>query len=62
MLDSRHVLYTFTGNAGVFSAPFLLEDDERYAGKRPFRTFIGFKYHGGYSDHLPVYLDLFSNK
>lgn len=37
---------------------FLLEQDEKYPGKKPFRTFIGFTYHGGFSDHLPVFLDL----
>jgi len=37
---------------------FLLEDDERYLGKQPFRTYIGYSYHGGYSDHLPVMIEL----
>lgn len=34
--------------------PFLLEDDEKYGGKKPFRTYLGPKYLGGYSDHLPL--------
>ena len=34
--------------------PFLLEADDSYRGLRPFRTFFGPRYHGGYSDHLPV--------
>lgn len=34
--------------------PFLLEDDEKYGGKKPYRTYIGPKYLGGYSDHLPL--------
>ncbi|WP_414477993.1 endonuclease/exonuclease/phosphatase family protein [Prevotella sp.] len=33
---------------------FLLEDDEKYGGKTPLRTYNGFKYKGGYSDHLPL--------
>lgn len=33
---------------------FLLEDDEKYGGKKPFRTYLGPKYLGGYSDHLPL--------
>ena len=37
---------------------FLLEDDEKYLGKKPFRTYVGFRYIGGYSDHLPIYLDI----
>ena len=34
--------------------PFLLEDDEKYGGKKPFRTYLGPRYLGGYSDHLPL--------
>ena len=33
---------------------FLLEDDEKYGGKKPYRTFLGPRYLGGYSDHLPL--------
>lgn len=33
---------------------FLLEDDEKYGGKTPLRTYHGFRYKGGYSDHLPL--------
>lgn len=40
----------------VYSSSFLLEPDSRYLGKMPFRTYIGMKYHGGYSDHLPIVL------
>ena len=42
----------------IFNAPFLLEEDKTYLGKKPFRTYEGFKYHNGFSDHLPVLLDL----
>ncbi len=36
--------------------PFLLHDDEKWGGKKPFRTYSGMKYIGGFSDHLPVLL------
>lgn len=42
----------------IFEAPFLLQDDEAWFGKKPFRTYYGAKYIGGFSDHLPVYMDL----
>ncbi|HJX71556.1 MAG TPA: hypothetical protein VJ346_06380, partial [Bacteroidales bacterium] len=42
----------------IFSPPFLLEPDDKYLGSKPYRTYSGFKYHGGFSDHLPVYVDL----
>lgn len=38
----------------IFDAPFLLEDEEKYGGKRPWRTYQGPKYLGGFSDHLPL--------
>ncbi len=44
--------------ASAFHPAFLMEKDEKYLGEKPFRTYIGFTYHGGYSDHLPVYMDL----
>jgi len=42
----------------IFDKLFLLEEDERYLGYKPYRTNLGYKYHGGYSDHLPIYFDL----
>lgn len=45
--------------AYIFDAPWLLTDDTRNMGKEPFRTYAGPKYLGGYSDHLPVYIDLY---
>jgi len=45
--------------AQVYSSDFLLEEDnKKYGGMKPFRTYSGWKYLGGYSDHLPVYLDM----
>ena len=38
--------------------PFLLEDDEKYGGKTPYRTYLGPRYLGGYSDHLPLVVQL----
>ncbi|MDR1628986.1 MAG: hypothetical protein LBS36_02060, partial [Oscillospiraceae bacterium] len=42
----------------VFKAPFLLEEEEKYLGEKPFRTYQGPAYKGGVSDHLPVVLPL----
>ncbi len=42
----------------IFNPPFLLEPDDKYLGSKPFRTYSGYKYHGGFSDHLPVYADI----
>ncbi|MFW5805373.1 MAG: endonuclease/exonuclease/phosphatase family protein [Bacteroidales bacterium] len=59
LLDETSTLYSGLDNVSVFNADFLLEKDEKNTGEQPYRTYIGFKYHGGYSDHLPVYLKLF---
>jgi len=45
--------------ANIFDAPFLLVPDEKFSGIKPYRTFVGFKYVGGYSDHLPVFIDIY---
>ncbi|MBE0651410.1 MAG: hypothetical protein IH595_11280 [Bacteroidales bacterium] len=42
----------------IFDAGFLLEKDEKNLGYKPARSYIGFKYHGGYSDHLPIFFDV----
>lgn len=44
--------------AFIANLPFLLEEDTKYGGLQPSRTYIGYKYHHGYSDHLPVILQL----
>lgn len=44
--------------ARILKFPFLLEEDDKYGGDTPFRTYWGKKYHGGYSDHLPVMVEL----
>ena len=45
-------------DARIVSLPFLLEDDKKFGGKKPYRTYNGFNYQGGFSDHLPVLLKL----
>lgn len=44
--------------AFVFDTPFLLTDDEKYGGKQPLRTYLGPRYIGGFSDHLPLVVRL----
>lgn len=38
----------------VVRLPFLLTEDETHLGHRPLRTYYGYRYEGGFSDHLPV--------
>lgn len=46
--------------ANIFDDDFLKLFNGKYKGK-PFRTYIGKKYQGGYSDHFPVYATLQKN-
>lgn len=61
LLNAQFGLKTNKEQVGIFFADFLLVDDETYTGKKSYRTYLGYKYLGGYSDHLPVFLDLESN-
>ena len=45
--------------ARVYDAEWIQETDEKYMGLKPKRTFNGFKYQNGYSDHLPIVLHVF---
>jgi hypothetical protein len=44
----------------IYRPDFLIERDDEWTGMRPYRTWRGYKYSGGFSDHLPVYVDLLS--
>jgi endonuclease/exonuclease/phosphatase family metal-dependent hydrolase len=58
LLNENSKLYISEQKATIFHPEFLLENDKTYLGQKPNRTYIGFKYHGGFSDHLPVYVDV----
>jgi len=53
-LLSNKLLKIDTEQSGICNFDFLLEPDPTYLGKKPFRTYLGPKYHAGVSDHLPV--------
>lgn len=38
--------------------PFLLEPDEKYGGVKPHRNYYGPRYNNGFSDHLPLIMEL----
>ncbi len=42
----------------IFHAPFLLTDDPGRFGDKLNRTYLGPRYLGGFSDHLPIFLDI----
>lgn len=42
----------------IYDAGWIQEPDEKYLGLKPKRTYNGFHYQNGYSDHLPIQLIL----
>ena len=45
-------------NVAIFSPQWLLEEDTKYLDYKPRRTYIGYRYNDGYSDHLPIVLTI----
>jgi len=58
LLTCMHGFYADMSSFRVFNPDFLLKRDPNYPGFIPFSTYRGYKYQGGFSDHLPVILDL----
>ena len=55
---SRSLLYCFEWSR-VNDLPFLVEEDEKYGGVKPRRTYNGYRYQrNGVSDHLPLVVRL----
>lgn len=42
----------------IYAPAFLLKPDEVYNGEKIFRTYSGYRYEGGFSDHLPIFFDV----
>ena len=57
LLKADAPLTTDEVHAGVARLPFLLIPDKKFGGVQPFRTYIGPRYKGGISDHLPVWAE-----
>ncbi len=62
LLNENSSLHVEPGSFTVVQSSFLLMDDERYLGNKPFSTFHGYKYLGGFSDHLPLKVSLVLRK
>jgi len=54
---SGNILLSYDScSMNVLDFDFLLEEDESFTGLKPFRTYNGYQYRGGFSDHLPIML------
>jgi hypothetical protein len=58
LLNEESSLFSLPEDARILDIPFLLEQDEKFTGMKLKRTYEGFTYKGGFSDHLPVLLML----
>jgi endonuclease/exonuclease/phosphatase family metal-dependent hydrolase len=58
LLFATNGLRTNPENATICKLPFLFEADETRGGRKLLRTYTGYHYNGGFSDHLPVLLKL----
>lgn len=58
ILSSPNGIYADSTSFKILRKSFLLVPDEKYTGLKPFSTYAGYIYQGGFSDHLPVILDL----
>jgi len=58
VLKSGKGLTAGSGSIHIFRPDFLLRNDPKYPGVSPFSTYSGYRYLGGFSDHLPVLIDL----
>ena len=58
LLSCSDGLFTEPKFLRIFRPEFLFNKDPKYPGLSPFSTYRGYKYQGGFSDHLPVILDL----
>lgn len=47
------------GEINIVDDDYLLEPDKKFHGLKPFRTYYGMKYIGGFSDHLPLRLMIY---
>ena len=60
-LDQFYISHSLKdkAQATIFTPKWLLEEDTKYLDYQPKRTYVGYRYHGGYSDHLPVVLRVY---
>ena len=58
LLNCRKGLSTDQKMFRIFKPDFLLKKDPKYPGFTPYSTYRGYRYQGGFSDHLPVLVDL----
>jgi predicted extracellular nuclease len=62
MLDTMNAIYVKPDGGKIFKPSWLEQPDDQGPGTKPFRTYSGPNYLGGYSDHFPIYMDIYFRK
>ena len=57
-LLNKQGIYIDKRSCKIVDFPYMLQKDKKGDGVHPYRTFLGTYYQGGYSDHLPIILDI----
>jgi len=57
LFDRSQKFHVLPETATIFQRDFMMEKDSSNGGKKPFKTYTGMRHTGGYSDHLPVFVD-----
>jgi hypothetical protein len=57
LLDGNKSFYVLPETARVFQSQAMMKEDMLHGGERPVKTYHGYKYEGGFSDHLPIVTD-----
>ena len=57
LLNRQHDFHVLPETATIFQRDFMMEKDSSNGGKKLFKTYSGQKHTGGFSDHLPVFVD-----
>jgi len=58
LLNNKNGWHAGKNDVNIFCPDFLLEDEKDIPGRKPFRTYSGYRYMEGFSDHLPICLTL----
>ena len=56
LFSAESPIFTSALHFRIYTAPFLIIREDKFLGAKPFRTYLGPRYQGGISDHLPVIL------
>lgn len=58
LIQPNNMIRLLPESARLFAPAFMLTKDKTWQGVRPKRTYYGYKYEGGFSDHFPLLVDM----